>query len=73
LGLSVAVSVVLKMKAIVQGSRSLAVGVSTTFENEAIATVEFEATRTEWMGDLSGGLGVDPAAGRGGCSAAAGG
>jgi len=34
-------------------------GVSTAFENEAIATVENEATQTDWMGDLGGGLGVD--------------
>src|SRR3954468_4224892 len=46
---------------------------STTLENEAIATVENEATQTDWMGDLCGGLGSDPAAGRGRCSAAAGG
>ena len=45
---------------------------STTVENEAIATVENEATQTDWMGDLSGGLGFDPAAGCGRCSAAAG-
>ncbi|MBB2988534.1 hypothetical protein FHW14_003731, partial [Terracoccus luteus] len=31
--------------------------VSTTLENEAIATVENEATQTDWMGDLSGRLG----------------
>src|SRR5262245_64417 len=46
---------------------------STTLENEAIATVENEATQTDWMGDLSGGLGSDPAAGGGRCAAAAGG
>ena len=46
--------------------------VSTTLENEAIATVENEATQTDWMGDLSGGLGFDPAAGCGRCSAASG-
>ncbi len=46
--------------------------VSTTLENEAIATVGNEATQTDWMGDLSGGLGFDPAAGRGRCSAASG-
>lgn len=46
--------------------------VSTTLENEAITTGENEATQTDWMGDLSGGLGFDPAAGRGRCSAAAG-
>ncbi|WP_344257499.1 hypothetical protein, partial [Terrabacter carboxydivorans] len=45
------------------------VGVSTTLENEAIATVENEATQTDWMGDLSGGLGSDPAAGRRWCAA----
>ncbi|MGO4663834.1 hypothetical protein AB4Z14_18400, partial [Terrabacter sp. 2TAF16] len=46
--------------------------VSTTLENEAIATVENEATQTDWMGDLSGGLGSDPATGCGWCSAASG-
>src|SRR5947208_1514258 len=46
--------------------------VSTTLENEAIATVENEATQTDRMGDLSGGLGFDPAARCGRCSAAAG-
>ena len=46
--------------------------VSTTLENEAIATLENEATQTDWMGDLCGGLGSDPAAGRGRCSAAPG-
>ena len=46
--------------------------VSTTLEKEAIATVENEATQTDWMGDLSGGLGFDSAAGRGRCSAASG-
>ena len=46
---------------------------STTLENEAIATVENEATQTDWMGDLSGGLGSDQAAGRGRCSATSGG
>ena len=45
---------------------------SATLENEAIATVENEATQTDWMGDLGGGLGVDPAARRGRGSAAAG-
>ena len=45
---------------------------STTLENEAIATLENEATQTDWMGDLGGGLGVDPAAGRGWGAAAAG-
>jgi len=35
---------------------------STTLENEAIATVENEATQTDWMGDLCRGLGFDPAA-----------
>ena len=45
---------------------------STTLENEAIATVENEATQTDWMGDLGGGLGVGPAAGGGWCSAASG-
>lgn len=46
--------------------------VSTTLENEAIATVENGATQTDWMGDLCGGLGFDSAAGRGRCSAASG-
>jgi hypothetical protein len=46
--------------------------VSATLENEAIATVENEATQTDWMGDLGGGLGVDQAARRGRGSAAAG-
>jgi hypothetical protein len=45
---------------------------STTLENEAIATVENEATQTDWMGDLCGGLGSDSAAGGGRCSAASG-
>ncbi len=36
--------------------------VSTTLENEAIATVENEATQTDWRGDLSGRLGIDPQA-----------
>jgi hypothetical protein len=46
--------------------------VSTTLENEAIATVENGATQTDWMGDLCGGLGFDPAAGGGRCFAASG-
>ena len=46
--------------------------VSTTLENEAIATVENEATQTDWVGDLSGRLGVDQAARRGRGSAQAG-
>ena len=50
----------------------LPVRLSTTLENEAIATVENEATQTDWVGDLGGGLGVDPAAGGGRGSAAAG-
>lgn len=54
------------------GSRITTVLVSTTFENEAIATLENEATQTDWMGDLSGRLGSDPAAGCGRCSAASG-
>ncbi len=45
---------------------------STTLENEAIVTGENEAAQTDWMGDLGGGLGLDSAAGRGWCSAAAG-
>ena len=46
---------------------------STTLENEAIATVENEATPTDWLGDLGGGLGTDPEAGGRRCPAAAGG
>ena len=46
--------------------------VSATLENEAIATVENEATQTDWMGDLCGGLGSDSATGCGRCSAAPG-
>jgi DNA-binding SARP family transcriptional activator len=38
--------------------------VSAPLENEAIAPLENEATQTDWLGDLSGGLGADPAAGR---------
>src|SRR3954468_21423156 len=45
---------------------------STTLENEAIATVENEATQTDWMGYLCGGLGFDPAVGGGRCFAAPG-
>ena len=37
---------------------------STTLEGEAIAKVEDEATPTDWVGDLCGQLGSDPAAGR---------
>jgi hypothetical protein len=44
----------------------------TTLESEAVATLENSATQTDWMGDLGGGLGVDPAAGGGRGSAAAG-
>lgn len=33
---------------------------SATFENEIIATVENEGTQTDWVGDLSGGLGAHP-------------
>lgn len=36
---------------------------STTVENEAIATGENEATQTDWVGDLGGRLGIDSAAG----------
>jgi hypothetical protein len=36
---------------------------SAPLEDEAIAPVENEATQTDWLGDLSGGLGADPAAG----------
>jgi len=45
---------------------------STTLENEAIATLENEATQTDWMGDHFGRLGVDQEACRGRGSAAAG-
>ena len=51
-----------------RGTRTL----STTLENEAIATLENEATQTDWVGDLSGGLGVDPSAGGGRGAAASG-
>jgi hypothetical protein len=37
---------------------------SAPLENEAIVPGENEATQTDWLGDLSGGLGADPAAGR---------
>jgi hypothetical protein len=37
---------------------------SVPLENEAIVPLENEATQTDWLGDLSGGLGADPAAGR---------
>jgi hypothetical protein len=47
--------------------------VSAPLENEAIGPAENEATQTDWLGDLSGGLGADPAAGGGRGSAAAGG
>ncbi len=40
--------------------------------NEAIETVENEATQTDWVGDLGGGLGSDSAASRGWFSAASG-
>jgi hypothetical protein len=53
-------------------ARDIISPLSTTLENEAIATVENEATQTDWMGDLGGGLGVDQAACRGRGSAAAG-
>jgi transcriptional regulator with XRE-family HTH domain len=46
--------------------------VSAPVENEAIVPLENEATQTDWLGDLSGGLGADPAAGRGRGAAAAG-
>jgi hypothetical protein len=45
---------------------------SATLESEAIATVENEAAQTDWVGDLGGGLGVDPAACCGWCSVGAG-
>src|SRR4029453_16556982 len=45
---------------------------STTLENEAVATLENEATQTDWLGDLSGGLGVGPPAGGGWGSAGSG-
>ncbi len=54
------------------GGVGLTVAVSATLENEAIATVENEATQTDWMGDLCGGLGSDSATGCGRCSAAPG-
>jgi len=38
---------------------ALRVGAART---EAIAPFEYEATQTDWPGDLSGGLGADPAA-----------
>lgn len=38
---------------------------SATFDNEAMTTVENEATQTDWMGDLIGELGFDSAAGCG--------
>jgi hypothetical protein len=37
---------------------------SAPLENEAIVPLENGATQTDWLGDLSGGLGADPAAGR---------
>jgi hypothetical protein len=43
--------------------------VATVTGNHAL---EDKATQTDWMGDLSGGLGSDSAAGRGWCFAAAG-
>ena len=46
--------------------------VSAPLENEAIAPLENEATQTDWLGDLCGGLGADPAAGGGRGAAAAG-
>src|SRR5215217_7781926 len=46
--------------------------VSTTLENEAVGTLENEATQTDWLGDLSGGLGVGPPVGGGWGSAASG-
>src|SRR5262249_24993934 len=45
---------------------------SAPLENEAIAPLENEASQTDWLGDLCGGLGADPAAGRGRGAAAAG-
>jgi len=48
---------------VLQTSNSSQPLLSTTFEDEALATVESEATRTDWMADLRGGLGVYPAAG----------
>jgi hypothetical protein len=56
-----------------QVGRHQAFGLSATLEGEAVATLENEAIQTDWLGDLSGGLGVNPAAGRGRGSAAAGG
>ena len=46
---------------------------SAPLEVEAIATLENEAAQTSRMGDLGGGPGADPAAGRGQGAAAAGG
>ena len=40
-------------------SRRPATTLSATLENEAIATVENEATQADWLGDLSGRLGID--------------
>ena len=45
---------------------------STTFEDEAIATFADEATQADWMGDHVGRLGVDQEACRGRRPAAAG-
>src|SRR5829696_2043982 len=45
---------------------------STTLENEAVGTLENEATQTDWLGDLSRGLGVGPPVGGGWGSAASG-
>ena len=45
---------------------------SATLESDALATGENEATQTDWVGDLSGRLGVDSAARRGWGAAAAG-
>jgi hypothetical protein len=44
----------------------------TLLGNEAIVPGENEASQTDWLGDLCGGLGPDPAAGGGGSSTAAG-
>jgi hypothetical protein len=48
-----------------RSSWSIRLLVSTTLENQAMATPENEATQTDWMGDLSGRLGFESTAGRG--------
>ncbi len=46
--------------------------VSVALEDETVATVENEASRADWMGDLCGGSDFDLAAGRRWCSGATG-